>query len=354
MIELEKLLSRPSSWLTVAKDSDIVVTSRVRLARNLANFSFPAWGGEDNSVEVWKYVKPVLTELPSVPECLSMEMSEVGHLDKQVLFERHLISREISGKGVGSGLVMATDEQLGIMVNEEDHLRLQAICSGLGLKELWARVDQVDTEIEAELDYAYHARLGYLTACPSNVGTGMRASVMVHVPALVLMDEINPIIKGLGKIGLAVRGLGGEGSDASGNMFQISNQITLGEDEEHVVDNLNEIVLEIIEHEKNARVRAMQKKEIVVRNHVGRAIGILSQAYLLSSNEALDLISGLRLGVDLGLLPEVEPAILEELTLLIRPGHLQKVEKRRLKARERDVVRAKLVRSRLADVGKQM
>ena len=138
MIELEKLLSRPSSWLTVAKDSDIVVTSRVRLARNLANFSFPAWGGEDNSVEVWKYVKPVLTELPSVPECLSMEMSEVGHLDKQVLFERHLISREISGKGVGSGLVMATDEQLGIMVNEEDHLRLQAICSGLGLKELWA------------------------------------------------------------------------------------------------------------------------------------------------------------------------------------------------------------------------
>ena len=354
MIELEKLLSRPSSWLTVAKDSDIVVTSRVRLARNLANFSFPAWGGEDNSVEVWKYVKPVLTELPSVPECLSMEMSEVGHLDKQVLFERHLISREISGKGVGSGLVMATDEQLGIMVNEEDHLRLQAICSGLGLKELWARVDLVDTEIEAELDYAYHARLGYLTACPSNVGTGMRASVMVHVPALVLMDEINPIIKGLGKIGLAVRGLGGEGSDASGNMFQISNQITLGEDEEHVVANLNEIVLEIIEHEKNARVRAMQKKEIVVRNHVGRAIGILSQAYLLSSNEALDLISGLRLGVDLGLLPEVEPAILEELTLLIRPGHLQRVEKRRLKARERDVVRAKLVRSRLADVGKQM
>ena len=350
MIDLQKLLSRPSSWLTVDKDSDIVVTSRVRLARNLKNYSFPGWGGEETAVDVWAELKPVLTELPSVPECLSMEMSEIEHLDKQVLFERHLISRELSEKGIGSGLVLATNEQMAIMVNEEDHLRLQAICSGLGLTELWQKLDQVDTEIESVLDYAYHPRMGYLTACPSNVGTGMRASVMVHVPALVLMDEINPIIKGLGKIGLAVRGLGGEGSDASGNMFQISNQITLGEPEQKVVDNLNEIVFEIIEHEKNARKRLMQKKEIVVRNHVGRALGILSNAYLLSSKEALDLISGLRLGLDLGLLPELEASVLDELTLLIRPGHLQKVEKRRLKARERDVARAKLVRSKLADI----
>jgi protein arginine kinase len=354
MIELEKLLSRPSSWLIDEKESDIVVTSRVRLARNLRDHKFPGWSGEEGCVETWQLLKPVLTELPSVPECISMEMSEIEHLDKQVLFERHMISREISEKGVGSGLVMATDQQVALMVNEEDHLRLQAICSGLGLQEMWTRVDQIDTEIEAQVDYAYSPRLGYLTACPSNVGTGMRASVMVHVPALVLLDEINPIIKGLGKIGLAVRGLGGEGSDASGNMFQISNQITLGETEQQIIDNLSEIVLEIIEHEKNARKRIMQKKEIVVRNHVGRAMGVLSYAHLLSSKEALDLISGLRLGLDLGLLPGLESTLLDELTLLIRPGHLQKVEERRLKARERDVARAKLVRSKLAELQKQM
>ncbi|MFT5121534.1 MAG: protein arginine kinase [Kiritimatiellia bacterium] len=354
MIDLEELLNRPSAWLSLEKDTDIVVSSRIRLARNLRSFRFPGWGGEEACSRVWDVLKPVLTDVQAMPECLSMEMNDISHLDKQVLFERHLISRELSERGKGSGLVVALDEQMSIMVNEEDHLRIQSISPGLALQDAWDRIDALDSEVESRVDYAYDSRLGYLTACPSNVGTGMRASVMVHVPALVLLEEINPIIKGLGKIGLAVRGLGGEGSDASGNMFQISNQITLGEQEIEVVHNLNEIVREIVEHEKNARKRLMQKKEMMVRNHVGRANGILSNAYILSSKEALDMISGLRLGVDLGLLPDVTPAVLDELTLLIRPGHLQKVESKHLKARERDVARAKLVRSKLADIPNQM
>ncbi|MFP6904343.1 MAG: protein arginine kinase [Verrucomicrobiota bacterium] len=352
MIDLDELLNRPSAWLTVEKESDIVVSSRIRLARNLRAFRFPGWGGEEACSRVWAALKPILTDVKAMPECLSMEMNDINQLDKMVLFERHLISRELSEKGKGSGLVVALDEQMSIMVNEEDHLRIQVINPGLELIEAWERIDTLDSEIEARVDYAYDPRLGYLTACPSNVGTGMRASVMVHVPALVLLEEINPIVKGLGKIGLAVRGLGGEGSDASGNMFQISNQITLGEEEMQVVGNLHEIVREIVEHEKNARKRLMQKKGIMVRDHVGRAYGILSNAHILSSKDALDMISGLRLGVDLGLLPGLTPPVLDELTLLIRPGHLQKIETKRLKMRERDVSRAKLVRSKLADIAK--
>ncbi len=352
MIDLDELLNRPSAWLTVEKESDIVVSSRIRLARNLRAFHFPGWGGEEACSQVWATLKPILTDVKAMPECLSMEMNDINQLDKMVLFERHLISRELSEKGKGSGLVVALDEQMSVMVNEEDHLRIQVINPGLELIEAWERIDALDSEIEARVDYAYDPRLGYLTACPSNVGTGMRASVMVHVPALVLLEEISPIIKGLGKIGLAVRGLGGEGSDASGNMFQISNQITLGEEEMQVVGNLHEIVREIVEHEKNARKRLMQKKGVIVRDHVGRAYGILSNAHILSSKDALDMISGLRLGVDLGLLPGLTPSVLDELTLLIRPGHLQKIETKLLKVRERDVSRAKLVRSKLADIAK--
>ena len=262
---MEELLNRPSAWLTVDKESDIVVSSRIRLARNLRAFRFPGWGGEESCSRVWVALKPILTDVKAMPECLSMEMNDINQVDKGVLFERCLISREFTEKGKGSGLVVALDEQMSIMVNEEDHLRIQAINPGLELIEAWERIDALDSEIEARVDYAYDPRLGYLTACPSNVGTGMRASVMVHVPALVLLEEINPIIKGLGKIGLAVRGLGGEGSDASGNMFQISNQITLGEEEMQVVRNLHEIVREIVEHEKNARKRLMQKKGIITR-----------------------------------------------------------------------------------------
>ena len=187
-----------------------------------------------------------------------------------------------------------------------------------------------------------------MTACPTNVGTGMRASVMLHLPGLVLMNEINPVVKGMSKIGLAVRGLWGEGTEAIGNMFQISNQITLGEKEEEIIANIEQIVLEIIEHEKNARVRLVDKKDSIVRDHVGRAFGILAYAHILTSKEALDLLSGLRLGIDMGILKSIDRRSIDELLLLTQPGHLQKVEGKALKPKERDRARAKLVRDKLS------
>jgi protein arginine kinase len=343
----EYIDSRAGGWLGQEEDRGIVLSSRVRLARNLSNASFPSWAGDEECSRVWQELCPVLTGLKGMPENLAVEMCALNELDRMILFERNLISRDHAEKGVGSGLVVGVDENLSIMVNEEDHLRLQGICAGLNLSAMLEKVSALDTEIEAQVRYAFCSRYGYLTACPSNVGTGMRASVMVHVPGLVLMEEINPIIKGLGKIGLAVRGLGGEGTEASGNMFQISNQITLGDSESSIVEKLNEIVLEIVEHEKNARTRLMQKKAEVVRDHAGRSYGILSGAHVLSSKEALDLLSGLRLGVDMGILMQVDPNVVDELLLQTRPGHLQKREGRELTARERDIARAGLIRNSL-------
>ncbi|MFH0878757.1 MAG: protein arginine kinase, partial [Lentisphaerota bacterium] len=270
-------------------------------------------------------------------------------LDKFILFERHLISREQTEKGRGSGLVASRDERLAVMVNEEDHMRMQSMRPGLDLLQTWKSLDEVDDYCEKRVRYAFSTRLGYLTACPTNVGTGMRASVMLHVPGLVLMNEINPIVKGMGKIGLAVRGLWGEGTEAIGNMFQVSNQISLGENEADIIRNLEQIVLEIVEHERNARARLAEKKDSVVKDHVGRAYGILAHAHILSSKEALDLLSGLRLGIDLGIFKDMNRQVIDELLLLTQPGHLQKVVGKKLKPKDRDIARARLVRKKLAE-----
>jgi protein arginine kinase len=347
-VNIEELIRQPGAWLDIEHDSGVVVSSRIRLARNLQKCAFPGWAGAEECEKLWQELRPVLMEIPSLRPAEFVAMAELDEIDKAILFERHLISRDHAEKGKGSGLVFRKDEGVSVMVNEEDHLRLQSMRPGLDLRATWAAIDQMDSEIEQKVDYAFSGRLGYLTACPTNVGTGLRASVMLHLPGLALMNEINPIMKGLTKIGLAVRGLGGEGTEATGNMYQISNQMTLGEDEATIIGNLEQIVQEIIEHERNARSRLMEKKEIVVRDHVGRALGVLSNAYILSSKEALDLLSGLRLGIDLGILKNVGRRTVDELTLVTQPGHLQRLESRALKPKDRDRVRASEVRSRLA------
>jgi protein arginine kinase len=247
------------------------------------------------------------------------------------------------------------------MVNEEDHIRMQAMSPGLNLRELWRQIDAVDSEMEsgfnlpessgadrrAPAGYAFSPQLGYLTACPTNVGTGMRASVMLHLPGLVLMNEINSVLKAVNKIGLAVRGLWGEGSAAAGNMFQISNQMTLGETEQTIIGRLEKIVLEIAGHEKNSRERLMEQKKNQLRDHIGRAIGILTNAHLLNSKETLDMLSALRLGLETGLVGGWSRAMIDELFVLTQPGHLQKLEGKFIGAEKRDLARARLVRSRL-------
>ena len=340
-------LKAPSAWSSINVEAGPVVSSRVRLARNLRGSAFPGWPGEEECVAIWQKLGEKLKVLTGMEPALAVGMEELDDLDRQILLERHLISREQVEKGRGSGLVVREDERIAVMVNEEDHLRLQAIRPGLALREAWEDVDQVDTEIEGVTRYAFSTKLGYLTACPTNVGTGIRASVMLHLPALMLMNEINPIIKGMSKIGLAVRGLWGEGTEATGNLFQISNQVTLGESEDKIVSDLEQIVLEIVEHERNAATRLMEKRPSSLRDHVGRAHGILLNAHVLTSKEALDLLSALSLGLDLGILDSVERRVIGDLLVLTQPGHLQKLEGKGLKPAQRDEARAALVRSRL-------
>jgi len=348
---VDELLKQPGVWLAPGASDGIVVSSRARLARNLKDAAFPGWAGEEECERILADIQPAIEKSPALQPSFVLPMNTLDDLDKQILFERHLISREHAGRGRGSALVAREDESIAIMVNEEDHLRLQAIRPGLSVREAWQTIDAVDSDIEKSVRYAFSPKLGYLTACPTNVGTGLRASVMVHVPGLVLMNEINPIIKGISKIGLAVRGLWGEGTEAIGNMFQISNQISLGEKEEKIVASIEQIVLEIVEHEKNARQRLMEKKGSVVRDHVGRAFGILSNAHILSSKEALDLLSGLRLGLDIGILKTKKRQAVDSLLLTTQPGHLQKMQARKLRPKDRDLARARHVRGELLRAG---
>lgn len=346
---IQPLMSNAGAWMSSSAHEQIVISSRIRLARNLKDYAFPGWGGDDECARIWSVLRPKLSTMPLLQPELNFAMDELDELDKQILLERHLISREQTEKGRGSGVIIRTDELVSLMVNEEDHLRLQALRPGLDLEGCWTLADEIDSGVEALAGYAFSGTLGYLTACPTNVGTGMRASVMMHLPGLVLMEEMNPIIKGLGKIGLTVRGLWGEGTEAIGNMFQISNQMTLGEKEDDIVKNITQICLEIVDHEKNARQRLAEKKELYLKDHIGRAYGILTNAHLLSTKEALDLLSDLRLGVDVGMLKTLDRGAVDELLMLTQPGHLQKLEGRVLKPKDRDRVRAKRVRERLLE-----
>lgn len=328
------------------------MSSRVRLARNLRGLAFPGWAKKAERVKALEVIRPAVESLPQLSLAFSETMDNLPVLDKQILVERHLISREHAAKGAGSGLVLNKEESLCVMINEEDHLRMQALRPGLQLKQAWQAIDQVDSELEKKLDYAVSQDLGYLTACPTNIGTGIRVSAMLHLPGLVLAEQINQIIQSVNKLGLAVRGLYGEGTEALGNVFQVSNQMTLGEVETDIVERLNKVLLQIIEHEENARALLLEKKPKVIYNHVGRAYGILANAHSISSKETMNLLSLMRLGVDLEEFPSVTRALIDELFIVTQPAHLQKQFAEKLGAEERDLLRADMLRERLRDVSR--
>src|SRR5918999_140701 len=302
----------------------IVMSSRVRLARNLKNMPFPGWAKKADRVKALEQIRPAVESLPQMANAFSESMDNLTVLDKNILVERHLISREHAAKSAGSGLVLNRDESLCVMINEEDHLRMQALRPGLQLKQAWSAIDQVDSKLERKLNYAFAPDLGYLTACPTNLGTGIRVSAMLHLPGLVLAEQINQIIQAVNKLGLAVRGLYGEGTEALGNVFQVSNQMTLGEGEADIVERLNKVLSQIIEHEENARAMLLEEKQKVLFNHIGRAYGVLANAHSISSKETMNLLSLMRLGVDLGLFTDLERALVDELFIITQPAHLQK------------------------------
>ena len=357
-MKFDLVMATAGEWLRgEGPHHEIVISSRVRFARNLRDRAFPGWAKKAERVAILDLIKPRVEELTEMQDSFSEQLQDLSSLEKQVLVERHLISREHAAKSAGSAIVMNRRQTLSIMINEEDHLRMQSIRSGLQLKQAFKLVDKIDSALEGKLHFAYDPRLGYLTACPTNVGTGLRASAMLHLPGLVLSELINQVVQAVGKIGLAVRGLYGEGTEAMGNLFQISNQTTLGEKEEEIINRLSKVIETIIEKEDDARQVLVQKKSNTLWDQIGRAYGVLTYAHAMSSKEALNLLSILKLGVDLGVFSEDRRLPIDQLFIDTQPAHLQKSSERKLTAEERDHVRAQIIRERLKlfpkpDIGK--
>ncbi|MCC5840286.1 MAG: protein arginine kinase [Opitutales bacterium] len=322
----------------------IVLSTRIRLARNISPFSFPGWASEEVREEVLDKCIQTLSALGTLSSAVALRMDALSALEKQVLVERHLVSRELTESTGGSGVIITPDQHLSIMVNEEDHLRLQAVRSGFNFKTAWSDINTLDTVIEGELDYAFSSDLGYLTACPTNLGTGMRASAMLHLPGLVIQEHMEKVIRMVNQLGMAVRGLFGEGSEATGSIFQISNQQTLGETEESIIKRLVNILEAIVEQEQNARQMVLETKAAKLLDKMGRALGILQNGHLLSSEEAMNLLSLMRLAVDLGLLDEPYRAHIDRLFIETQPGHIQFTARGEIEPGQRDEQRARRMR----------
>jgi protein arginine kinase len=347
-MDLEQLTREASPWLDASgPHSDLVLSTRVRLARNLVGVPFTHRARDEQLVSVLGSVERAAEGAGSFERGGLLKMHELTPIDRQFLVERHLVSHELSDGARPRGLYVATGERLSIMVNEEDHLRLQALCSGFQLAEAWALAEHADEEIEGALEYAFSDELGYLTACPTNVGTGMRASVLIHLPALVLTKQIDKVLKSIVQVGLAVRGLYGEGSQVMGNLFQISNQTTLGHSEQESVESLDRVSRQILDYEERARDVLMRDARGQIEDKVWRAYGSLRYGRSMTSEEVINLCSAIRLGVALGFsgLPPLKA--LNELLVLTQPAHLTRRAGRDLDAPERNVLRADLVRSHL-------
>lgn len=339
-----------SEWMKGnGPESDIVISSRVRLARNIRSIPFPILATNQHAGETLERVRAVLDseELNEISRFQLIELAELPDLSKRVLVEKHLISPALVNESRRGAVVLSENESISIMVNEEDHLRIQILYPGLQVKEAWDLASQIDDIFEAQLDFAFDERRGYLTSCPTNVGTGMRASVMMHLPALVLTQQINRILSAISQLGLVVRGLYGEGSEATGNLFQISNQITLGKSEEDIVDNLFGVVTQIIGHERAAREKLLAESQIRILDRVKRSFGILAHAAVMDSKEAAQRLSDVRLGHELGLIEQVNTNTLIELLVMTQPGFLQHYAGEDLSPEERDLRRAELIRSKL-------
>jgi protein arginine kinase len=351
MMRFTTLIKNPADWMKGSgMHSDVVMTSRIRLARNLRGHSFPGWSQEKQRIELLNLTKPVVEALPEMKDGYSEDYATLSKIKKQVLVERHLVSREHAARSTGCAVVVDKKQSLSIMINEEDHFRMQSIRPGLALRSAYDMLDSVDTALENHVPYAFDSRLGYLTACPTNLGTGMRASVMVHLPALVLTEQVNQTMKAVNKVGLAVRGLYGEGTEALGNLFQISNQHTLGEKENEIITQIEEVIEGVVRAEHNARQKLLEDDTTMLMDQVGRAFAILRHAHILNSKEALNLLSMVRLGADLDIIPNCDRGVLDMLLLEIQPAHLQLEAARELSPDERDSLRAEITRHRLQSI----
>src|SRR5437764_6903213 len=351
-MNLDSLIPSTGEWLRgTGPESDVVVSTRIRLARNLAAFPFTNRASTHQRAEIEAMLRDRLAKFDPLPPLQYVPLGGLPLLDRQFLVERQLISRELAAADGPRGVAFDERESVSIMINEEDHLRLQVMRSGFALDEAWQDIDRVDDLVEAKVSYAFSDEFGYLTACPTNVGTGMRASVMLHLPALVLTKQIEKVFRALQKINLMVRGLYGEGSRASGDFYQSSNQVTLGKGETNVLSEIREVIPQIISYERQARSTLVRETRQALQDKVARAYGTLCSATMMTSEETMDLLSSVRLGVNLGLLDDLTIPTVNELFIHTQPAHLQKLMGTTLDGEERNAARARYLRTRLRDNG---
>ncbi|RPJ45927.1 MAG: protein arginine kinase [Candidatus Latescibacterota bacterium] len=337
------ILADPA-WLEGGPEGSIVLSSRVRLARNLRGHPFTHRANPDERAHVFETTREAIAAAPSLAGAEIVRVDRTSSLDRQYLVERHLVSPDLAAGSGPRGIAIGDGETTSVMINEEDHLRIQSVRAGLDLTEAWKRADRIDDELDAVLDLAYSKEWGYLTACPTNTGTGLRASVLIHLPALMLTKQISKVLRGISQVGLAVRGMFGEGTEVMGNFFQISNQTTLGTSEPDTLGSLDRVARQILDHEKSATEVLLKNARLQVEDKVFRAYGILGECRVIASQEALSLVSALRFGLSAGLIDRVDLGRLNRLMIETLPAHLQKRAGGKLDQVERDYRRAELVR----------
>jgi len=347
-MELDDLIKQTSHWLKgTGPESDIAISSRIRLARNIDGFKFVDWADEKTRQKVVEISTNAILRGNLVKGARYLDMSALSLLDKQFLIERHLISREHAVEAKNKSVIIGDMEIVSIMINEEDHLRLQVMQSGIALVDSWNIMKNLEKGMSRKLTFAFSEEWGYLTACPTNTGTGLRASVMMHLPAIVMTAQINELIKAVSKLGLTVRGFFGEGTEATGNFFQISNQVTMGRGEEETIDSLTRVIKQVIAQERGSRDFLKSKKKDIIEDRISRAYATLESAHIITSGETIELLSLVRLGIGFGMIKGLSVQQLNELFILIQPAHLQKLAGKEITPSERDIRRAELIKNKL-------
>ncbi|UCD63688.1 MAG: protein arginine kinase [Candidatus Zixiibacteriota bacterium] len=343
-----------AAWLSgEGSESLVVLSSRVRLARNIAGCKFPESADDDTRKRITNYFDSCLARSKQLSAGSYYKAVDIDEVDQSFLIERHLISPAFPNGGSHRGLFIDADARVSIMVNEEDHLRIQALSSGMAPKDSYELALKYESEISRYLEFSYDPDFGFLTACPTNAGTGMRASVLIHLPGLVLTRDIDKVVSYITRSGLVVRGFYGEGSDVLGNLFQISNQNTLGVTEDEILGQIEHITREIIEKEASARKRLMDEAADMIEDKIWRAYGILKNARVLTSDEVMNLLSALRLGHAMKIIEFLNIALINEMLLLSQPAHLQKYYGQEMDSNKRDFVRAQMVREKLRSLSEQ-
>ena len=347
-MKLDDFIYNTGQWLKGrGAFSNIVMSSRVRLARNLAEKPFPNKARKKELNEILATVVSATEHIEFFKKSILLKINELDNVDKQFLIERHLMSHEHASNPEGKALIVSEEEVLSVMVNEEDHLRLQVMQSGFNLNETWEIANTIDDALSQKLDFAYSLHWGYLTACPTNTGTAMRGSVMLHLPALVMTKQINKVMAAISKLNFASRGFYGEGTQASGNFYQISNQVSMGHTEQDALQNISGLIRQVIEQEEQARQALLVQNKLMLEDKIFRSYGTLKNAHIISSQETVELLSMVRLGVDLDIVKDVDRNSINELFIMIQPAHLQKIEGKKLSAAERDTKRASLIREKI-------